>query len=42
MIMMAGILTHFEEIGQLENRRTMPMTWSAKKTLATMYYKIYD
>ncbi|KAI1005729.1 hypothetical protein K3495_g2487 [Podosphaera aphanis] len=24
-IMMAGILTHVEEIEQLENRRTMPM-----------------
>ncbi|KAI0999046.1 hypothetical protein K3495_g9151 [Podosphaera aphanis] len=42
VIMMAGILTHLEEIEKLENRRTMPMTWSAKKTLPTMYYKIYD
>ncbi|KAI0994308.1 hypothetical protein K3495_g13874 [Podosphaera aphanis] len=42
MIMMAGILTHLEEIEQLENRRTMPMTWSAKNTLLAMYNKIYD
>ncbi|KAI1004607.1 hypothetical protein K3495_g3608 [Podosphaera aphanis] len=36
MIMMAGVLTHLEEIEKLENRRTMPMTWSAKKTLPTI------
>ncbi|KAI0994371.1 hypothetical protein K3495_g13811 [Podosphaera aphanis] len=37
MIMMAGILTHFEEIEQLENCRGMPMPWSAKMILPTIY-----